>query len=395
MTNKQSLPASVLDLISGLCEEDDKELLLPVIESLLGELQAQPSSEEATLRSIIVRLSQELAGGARSDRQRILHWLIKSTEKNHPAATMQSLLLQLDKTAQASAQDDAAQAGPPALAENAPQPADVPLTIPSLQPPLQDNPLLQRLQTTQKQCRNTENLLQLLITDLDNATSNDDPQVMRTVLQRSLNRLLSDHKVIADNLQMAIAGSSPPQQPELATDDSRRELAQQFSSSSELTGLPDRQALQQEFRREAARVERHGYPLSMALIEIDGFDEIEHKQGKQAAEQAILFYANDVLPFTRLYDYVARLSETHYVVLFPHTDIYSAEVTVARLLDKVRHSRKLLKQSGSSFTLPSFSAGLASYAAGDSFESILARSEKALFNARDNDSSRVMLEKNI
>ena len=369
MTNSPHID-SILDLLEGFCEADNRPLLEPVILTLLQELQTQPDQENLALKKIIRQLTHLLASQADPQQQKILQWLADSAKANHPASTLQALLNQL-----------------PIASPTADQSVDQPSADEKALTLNISASLKERLQNTQNQSHNTDNLLQLLITDLENAISLDDPEVMRNVLQRSLHRLLADHKIITRNLNLAILESQSL--PEQSTAPNKPALTEQFRKPDELTRLPDEKALEQEFFRERARVERFGHPLSLVLIELDP---LENRSGNNATNQAVLFYVNHIFPFKRVYDFVAHLSPTRFGLLLPHADIYDAEASTQRLLNKARHSQNDTSQVEQSGLIPTFSAGLSNFRPGDSYAMLFSRTKNALQDAIEAGGNQLRME---
>jgi diguanylate cyclase (GGDEF)-like protein len=112
----------------------------------------------------------------------------------------------------------------------------------------------------------------------------------------------------------------------------RSSLAESRALTDSLTNLPNRLAFERALAREYRRADRYDRPLSMLLLDLDGFKEINDTQG-HAAGDAILRKAAAVLSErVRLDDVAARLGGDEFVVICPETSAASAQ-DLARSLE--------------------------------------------------------------
>jgi diguanylate cyclase len=105
-----------------------------------------------------------------------------------------------------------------------------------------------------------------------------------------------------------------------------------LSLTDELTELPNRRAFTRRLEDEVARVQRYGYPLSLCLIDMDGFKAINDRYGHAAGDEVLRNFSTNVLSIFRHHDMVARYGGEEFAVLLPNTDKHGA----MRALAKVR-----------------------------------------------------------
>ncbi len=160
-----------------------------------------------------------------------------------------------------------------------------------------------------------------------------------------------------------------------------------LSLTDELTGLPNRRAFMRRLEDEVSRVQRHGAPLSLVIMDLDFFKKINDQRGHAAGDAVLRYYAKGVLSIFRHHDLVARYGGEEFAVLLPNTD----QAGVLCALEKVR--RRLadfsaqLNEEG--VLLPTFSAGVAEYSSGETAHSFIERADAALYTAKHNGRDRV------
>lgn len=93
-------------------------------------------------------------------------------------------------------------------------------------------------------------------------------------------------------------------------------LAQVRSDS--LTGLLNRRAFGDEFRRECARSRRFGQPLTLLFLDVDDFKEINDTLGHTEGDRVLIALGEVLRMCTRKYvDTVFRLGGDEFAVLLP------------------------------------------------------------------------------
>ncbi|MBE9515418.1 MAG: GGDEF domain-containing protein [Proteobacteria bacterium] len=156
-----------------------------------------------------------------------------------------------------------------------------------------------------------------------------------------------------------------------------------LSLTDDFTGLSNRRAFMRRLEDEIGRAHRYGSPLTLAMIDLDYFKQINDKYGHAAGDDVLKWYASEPLAIFRHYDLVARYGGEEFSVLLPSTD----EVGARRALEKVaRHvvENKSIDCKGETIDIPTFSAGLAVYNPGEDMLDFIDRADKALYRAKNN-----------
>ena len=101
-----------------------------------------------------------------------------------------------------------------------------------------------------------------------------------------------------------------------------------------LTGLPNRRAFEERLPVELARAARSG-PLSLCLLDLDGFKGVNDRLGHPAGDQ-VLREVGRILDGSRLADDCFRIGGDEFALLMPGTDEADALVAATRIAKEIR-----------------------------------------------------------
>ncbi len=146
------------------------------------------------------------------------------------------------------------------------------------------------------------------------------------------------------------------------------------SRSDALTGLANRRAFEERLPIELARFSRGGRPLSLCLLDLDGFKGVNDRLGHPAGDEVLRQVAR-ILETSRVADDCFRIGGDEFAILMPGTTEEEARIAAKRLADAVRAANLAEGQVGISF-------GIASSVDLDG-EGLLAEADQALLTAKD------------
>ena len=151
-----------------------------------------------------------------------------------------------------------------------------------------------------------------------------------------------------------------------------------------LTGLLNRKSLDTRLAEELNRAQRHGSQLSMMLIDVDHFKDLNDSLGHLAGDHILRTLADIFTAVTRESDLAFRYGGDEFAILLPTTDLASARCTAERI------RRRLKDLPAAAFSLadktekirPDLSIGIAQYVAGDAGADLIQRADTHLYHAK-------------
>ena len=163
-----------------------------------------------------------------------------------------------------------------------------------------------------------------------------------------------------------------------------RELGMR-SGRDGLTGLPDLRRFHQRLVGEVDRSRRHGHPLSVAVIDIDGFRGINVSHGLAVGDAILRAAGGVVAGLTRANDMVARSDGDEFMVLLTDTDSVGAKQCVERIL------LELEAANAGPVSCISASAGIASWQRPQTSEQLLENARRGVDRARADGGGRAAI----
>jgi diguanylate cyclase (GGDEF)-like protein len=94
---------------------------------------------------------------------------------------------------------------------------------------------------------------------------------------------------------------------------------ERLAGTDDLTGLANRRSFHEALRRYAAAAERHSTPLSLLLLDIDDFKQINDSHGHERGDEVLCSFAAALTRRVRESDIVARIGGDEFAILLPQT----------------------------------------------------------------------------
>jgi diguanylate cyclase (GGDEF)-like protein len=153
---------------------------------------------------------------------------------------------------------------------------------------------------------------------------------------------------------------------------------EKIAVTDELTGVANRREFEAQFRIAESRYRRHRLPLSLLLIDLDNFKEINDSEGHIRGDSLLREVSELIGENIRPEDCLARWGGDEFIVLLSG-GLREAEATAKRLTEFI--SSKVFSTSGRKLSV-TVSMGVAEYSEGDTLDSLTNRADTFLYRAK-------------
>ena len=169
-----------------------------------------------------------------------------------------------------------------------------------------------------------------------------------------------------------------------------RDALRELALRDGLTGLYNRRYLEDALNRELHRAERNGKPVSVVMIDIDGFKHFNNKYGHDAGDFVLSALARAIMKSIRPSDIACRYGGEELAVVLPEANLESARKCAEQMRFAIRDTN--LTHLGQSLPAPTASFGVAVYPAnGSTPVDLLKAADQALYRAKLEGRDRVCL----
>jgi len=222
-------------------------------------------------------------------------------------------------------------------------------------------------------------ILEEALETLQQSPSLEDLETRRSDLVKAMEEMTEGHRTLDEKFSRAQEYLSIIEDDNQLLND-ELDRVRLLSLTDELTGLPNRRAFMRRLEDEVSRVQRHGYPLGLVLMDLDNFKSINDLRGHAAGDEVLRSYAKEILSIFRHHDLVARYGGEEFAVILPNT----TQEGVISALNKVRQRVEEVVglRSSDSVQLPTFSAGVAEFRPGETPNTLIERADSALYTAK-------------
>jgi diguanylate cyclase (GGDEF)-like protein/PAS domain S-box-containing protein len=205
---------------------------------------------------------------------------------------------------------------------------------------------------------------------------------LKTATGRAFPALLSAQRLLFEG-EPAFVVSALDISAQKAVEEQLRELATRDS----LTDCVNRRYFMEIAAKELERADRYGNRLSIAMIDVDHFKDINDRFGHAAGDRVLRAIADRCRSALRKTDVLGRFGGEEFVVLFVETGLAEAQRVAERLL--VRVAEPMGGKEGVSVTV-TISAGVVERRAGEALDSMLKVADEALYQAKRDGRNRVV-----
>lgn len=160
------------------------------------------------------------------------------------------------------------------------------------------------------------------------------------------------------------------------------------ATTDPLTGLFNRRQYELLFERERERARRLDSPMSLCVLDLDHFKQVNDKYGHDLGDQVLKHIATLFTQRLRQSDIVGRFGGEEFIMLLPDTDLAQASIVVNRMREHLLASPLVTPEVTIAL---SATFGVTEVAADDrAIEDVIRRADKALYDGKQAGRNRVI-----
>jgi len=131
---------------------------------------------------------------------------------------------------------------------------------------------------------------------------------------------------------------------------------------------------------EIVRIKRTNEKLSLMMIDIDNFKQINDQLGQEGGDKVLVEFSKLINNFLRDIDIFARWGGEEFCILLPNTNKKQAIQIVERLIKKVQKANYRIKMMD---TVGTISIGVAEYNSDLDIQALISHADNALYQAKE------------
>jgi diguanylate cyclase len=191
---------------------------------------------------------------------------------------------------------------------------------------------------------------------------------------------------------------------EVSFDEKTRELdtirdslnkSEERAKTDTLTGLPNRRALDEFFRKSQIAAMENGEPLSILLIDIDHFKQFNDNFGHSVGDQVLRLVAKALRDRVRDIDLPARYGGEELVAVLPGADLAVCTAVAERLRRSIADCQITRRSTGEILPGITVSIGVGQFQFGEAMADLIDRCDRALYLAKKTGRNRVVSENEL
>lgn len=158
--------------------------------------------------------------------------------------------------------------------------------------------------------------------------------------------------------------------------------AHEVSHTDALTFLPNRRQIMVDLQNAVTFSDRYGTPLTISMLDIDLFKNINDTHGHAAGDEVLRGLAGKLRQQIRHPDTIGRYGGEEFLIVLPHSTVRSAVEQAQRLCEQIRSLSIPIDDQTLSVTI---SIGIAQYKIQkEDWQAFLSRADRALYQAKSN-----------
>src|SRR5689334_17510403 len=162
-----------------------------------------------------------------------------------------------------------------------------------------------------------------------------------------------------------------------------------FTYTTLFRSIPNRRFYYERLLQEIARARRGNHALSLALVDLDLFKQINDEVGHRGGDQVLKFFSQFVRANLRQEDVLCRIGGDEFAIVLPDTTAEQANIVFERVRSKLDQIE--ISIDGRPRLSLSFSCGLATFKPDWLPEDLIEEADHSLYSAKARGRSRVVM----
>ncbi len=164
-----------------------------------------------------------------------------------------------------------------------------------------------------------------------------------------------------------------------------RDVLMMKSITDPLTGLYNRSKVEEVFLYEQQRFMHYGDPLSVIIIDLDNFKQVNDQYGHNIGDRYLKRFSRTLHDFFRSVDIIGRWGGEEFIILLPGTSRPEAKAWAKKLQERIKQMECPTVGSRTA------SFGIATLQKDDTLHTLIERADKALLQAKAEGKDRIRI----
>ena len=161
------------------------------------------------------------------------------------------------------------------------------------------------------------------------------------------------------------------------------------------TGLHNRKAFDNMLQELYRGFMKEGRSFSLIMMDIDHFKAFNDKYGHRVGDEVLQIVGTTLLETVKGKDFASRYGGEEFTVLLPNTELNNACVIAEQIRKEISGKRLKIKETGEYIQKITISLGVAQICTDDDVDSLLKRSDKALYLAKNSGRNNTKSEQDL
>ena len=171
--------------------------------------------------------------------------------------------------------------------------------------------------------------------------------------------------------------------------EAKTRLLEELALTDELTGLPNRRAIEAWAVKQIAGAVRHGFPVCVVMADLDRFKRINDNFGHEAGDTVLKKFARILKDNCRNSNMCGRVGGEEFLIVLTHSDIQEATIAVERIRERLAEE---IFTFGVHEVIVTASFGIASVdGESKNFSQLVSHADGALYSAKRLGRNRIAL----